>query len=140
MVKIEKPFVILYSAPIESQEPITASAIPGLHIVANFSVVELDKLSDFVEFRNFINAQIEENGLCKVGEVYHNFEQGGYTAVVCLTESHLSIHTWPENNYLTFDIFLSNHLKDNRATTRRLYESVKAFFGANVLFEKIIER
>lgn len=118
----------------------TASAIPGLHIVANFSVIDLNKLSDFIEFKDFINTQIEANGLCKVGEVYHNFEQGGYTAVVCLTESHLSIHTWPENSYLTFDIFISNHLKDNRTTTRRLYEGVKAFFGANVLFEKIIER
>ena len=88
----------------------------------------------------FIRRQIEENNLQDVGSVYHNFDSGGFTAVVCLTESHLSIHTWPEHNYLTFDIFLSNYLKDNRALTYKMYESVKSHFDATVLFEQVIQR
>lgn len=78
--------------------------------------------------------------LTKVGEVYHDFDGGGYTGVVCLTESHLSIHTWPEKRYLTFDVFLSNHLKDNRSITRELYRRVLVFFDAQILLEQIIER
>jgi len=114
--------------------------IPGLHIVANFKVNDPFRLLEFEAFKNFIDAQIAHFNLAKVGEVYHNFETGGYTAVVCLTESHLSIHTWPENNYLTFDIFLSNYLKDNRATTRALYANVQKYFEGVVLFEQIIDR
>ena len=128
-----------YSVPVMTPDK-TQSSIPGLHIVANFSVPDAAKLGDYHAFQNFINDQIKAFHLSKVGEVYHNFPGGGFTGVVCLTESHLSIHTWPEQNYITFDVFLSNFLKDNRATTEGLYKTVCAFFGADILFEQIISR
>lgn len=118
---------------------ISSNPIPGLHIVANLAATR-ERLFHFDPFRDFIRRQIEENNLQDVGSVYHNFDSGGFTAVVCLTESHLSIHTWPEHNYLTFDIFLSNYLKDNRALTYKMYESVKSHFDATVLFEQVIQR
>ena len=112
----------------------------GLHIVANFNVADSLRLTEHNSFKNFIDLLITEFGLSKVGEVYHSFDNGGFTGVVCLTESHLSIHTWPEINYLTFDVFLSNYLKDNRATTRAIYSAVKDYFQATVTFEQIITR
>ena len=118
----------------------TPLSIPGIHVVANFEVDDRPRLESFGLFRSFIQNQIEKFKLTSVGEVYHDFPNGGYTGVVCLTESHLSIHTWPENNYLTFDIFLSNYLNDNRPTTAQLYENVKRFFEATVVYEKILNR
>ena len=35
----------------------------------------------------------------------HRFDPQGVTAVALLTESHLSIHTWPESGYAAADIF-----------------------------------
>jgi S-adenosylmethionine decarboxylase len=128
-----------YSVPVKTPA-MTQTSIPGLHIVANFSVPDIAKLGDYHAFQNFINDQIEAFQLSKVGEVYHNFPGGGFTGVVCLTESHLSIHTWPEQNYITFDVFLSNFLRDNRATTEGLYKAVCNFFHADILFEQIINR
>lgn len=126
-----------------SPEPTFAArgtSIPGLHIVANFSVVDTEKICTHAAFKAFVEKQIDVLGLSKIGEVYHDFPGGGFTAVVCLTESHLSIHTWPEQHYITFDVFLSNYLKDNRATTRRVYAAVQEFFQAEVRFEQIIDR
>jgi S-adenosylmethionine decarboxylase len=119
---------------------ILASAVPGLHIVANLATTSPDKLFSFEDFKHFADRLIEDFQLTKVGEVYYNFPNAGFTAVICLTESHLSIHTWPEANYLTFDVFLSNYLRDNRETTRQLYEQVKKFFDAEVSLEQIIDR
>lgn len=118
----------------------TLTTIPGLHVVANFAVRDAESLTRSEPFRSFIHSEIEKLGLVSVGEVFHQFENGGFTGVVCLTESHLSIHTWPEHNYLTFDVFLSSYLKDNRQKTRELYADVVAYFGASILFEQIIER
>lgn len=126
-------------ALLDARKSFKPNPIPGLHIVANLAVAP-EKLFRFEPFKDFIGREIRENHLHDVGGVFHNFPNGGFTAVICLTESHLSIHTWPENNYLTFDVFLSNYLKDNRAITQKLYEDVKAFFQATVLFEQIIER
>jgi S-adenosylmethionine decarboxylase len=119
---------------------IQISAIPGLHIIANLAVEQQSLLQDFVPFRSFIDDQITFFGLSKVGEVYHDFPNGGYTGVVCLTESHLSIHTWPEHHYLTFDVFLSNYQRDNREITKSLYKAVTEYFGGKVLFDQIIQR
>jgi S-adenosylmethionine decarboxylase len=126
--------------PITAPPGQSTEAVSGLHIVANFSVANLDKLVEFQPFRTFIEEQIDILGLCRVGEVYHNFPGGGFTGVVCLTESHLSVHTWPEQHYLTFDVFLSNYLKDNRPVTRRLYDAVQTFFDATVLWEQSLDR
>jgi S-adenosylmethionine decarboxylase len=36
----------------------------------------------------------------------HHFGEGfGSTALALLAESHISIHTWPETNYVAIDIF-----------------------------------
>jgi S-adenosylmethionine decarboxylase len=136
---VKNPFAARASlAPLKNVH--SPNPIPGLHIVANFAVSDASKLFQSQPFRDFIKDQIRQNSLKDVGSVFHDFEGGGFTAVVCLTESHLSIHTWPENSYITFDIFLSNYLKDNRELTRRLYLKVKEYFNATVLFEQIIDR
>lgn len=130
---------LTFTKPID-REIHSGQTIPGLHIVANFSVDSTKHLVDYTAFKAFIQQQIIHFNLTQVGEVYHNFPGGGYTGVVCLTESHLSIHTWPEQKYLTFDVFLSNYLKDNRETTLALYQAVVTFFQANIVFEKLIDR
>lgn len=114
--------------------------IPGLHIVANLAVQDKQLLLQSSFFKNFIVQKIDEFQLSMVGNVFYDFPGGGFTAVLCLTESHLSIHTWPEHHYLTFDVFLSNYLKDNREKTREVYHSVVDFFSADILYQQILER
>jgi S-adenosylmethionine decarboxylase len=145
ILKIEKTFPLSQPSfqiptPSSAGELVRNKSVSGLHIIANLTVTDSTKLMQFESFKDFINRRIQENNLCKVGEVYHNFNTGGFTAVICLTESHLSIHTWPEINYLTFDIFLSNYLKNNRSKTERLYQCVKEFFPGKILLEQFIDR
>ena len=35
----------------------------------------------------------------------HKFAPVGVTAIVMISESHLSVHTWPEHGYAAMDIF-----------------------------------
>lgn len=102
--------------------------IPGLHIISEFSSENIALLSNSSPSQHLFNKLIIENGLDKIGEVYHDFENGGFTAVVCLTESHLSIHTWPEFKLATFDIYLSNYKRDNSDKVKHIYKSVLLFF------------
>lgn len=93
---------------------------PGLHIISTFEADE-HALTEMMSCQRFFNRAIREFDLSKVGESYHQFDNGGFTATVCLTESHLSIHTWPEYGIATFDIFLSNFRKDNTDKVRSFY-------------------
>lgn len=102
---------------------------PGLHILAEFSAADITILSASAACKLFFDELIAEYALEKVGEIYHDFDGAGFTAVICLTESHLSIHTWPEFNLATFDIFLSNYQKDNSEKVKAIYSRVLLFFG-----------
>ncbi|MBD1385046.1 S-adenosylmethionine decarboxylase [Mucilaginibacter rigui] len=103
---------------------------PGLHILAEFSAADIAFFSASAPCKLFFDNLISRYSLEKVGEVYHDFDGAGFTGVVCLTESHLSIHTWPEFNLATFDIFLSNYQKDNSEKVRAIYHEILSFFEA----------
>lgn len=105
----------------------------GLHILAEFATARIELFSSSAHCRQFFNGIINQHQLEQVGEIYHDFSGAGFTAVLCLTESHLSIHTWPEFNLATFDIFLSNYQRDNSDKVRRIYEEVLSFFEGTEL-------
>jgi S-adenosylmethionine decarboxylase proenzyme len=44
----------------------------------------------------------------------HEFEPQGFTAVYLLSESHISIHTYPENNYVAIDIYTCRQYDNNQ--------------------------
>ncbi|WP_316763872.1 S-adenosylmethionine decarboxylase [Pedobacter aquatilis] len=113
---------------------------PGLHILSEFSSDKVEQLISFYDCKDLFDELVTSNQLEKVGEVYHDFENGGFTAVICLTESHLSIHTWPEFKLATFDIFLSNYQKDNTQKVKNIYKLVLAFFDGKELQKNEIVR
>ena len=103
----------------------------GLHILSEFKVKDTALISNYQLVASFLNESIIKNNLSKVGEVYHQFEDGGgFTAVICLTESHISIHTWPEFNVVTFDVFLSNYKKQNNEITINIHDQLLKLLSA----------
>lgn len=47
---------------------------------------------------------VKGSGLTIMNYQTHQFEPYGVTMLFLLAESHLSIHTWPENNCLSMDV------------------------------------
>ena len=113
---------------------------PGLHIISEFKVADIQVLKDVEVFKTYINQSIAEHKLSKVGEVYHQFPDSGYTAVICLTESHISIHTWPEFNRVTFDVFLSNFMNYNDDISISIHNGVLHFLGATEITTTNLKR
>ena len=37
--------------------------------------------------------------------VHHFNDEAAFTSLYLLSESHISFHTWPENNYIAMDVF-----------------------------------
>lgn len=114
--------------------------LPGTHIIASLQAESTDLLDIHKEFREKIDLLIEHFKLQKLGEVYHDFSPAGFTAVICLSESHISIHTWPEHHLVNLDIYLSNFQRNNDGTVESIYHEIKGFFNATVTKEQIIIR
>lgn len=72
-------------------------------------------------------------GLQAVAHLFHTFPAtahgpGGVTATVLLAESHLCIHTWPEQQAVTLDVYVCNFAGDHRAKAQALMDSLCALF------------
>ncbi|OYU94864.1 MAG: S-adenosylmethionine decarboxylase [Bacteroidetes bacterium B1(2017)] len=104
----------------------------GLHIVCDLEDASEDALCNMDGFKTLVEGLILKHQLQSTGSVYHHFELKGYTAVVGLTESHLSVHTWPEFGRVTYDIFLSNFLQVNDSVCEHISKEIQTFFGGKV--------
>jgi len=61
-----------------------------------------------------------------VKSLFHNFSPFGVSGVIVITESHVTIHTWPEHNYAAVDIFSCSEKLDHKAIRQRLRETLLA--------------
>jgi S-adenosylmethionine decarboxylase proenzyme len=76
-------------------------------------------------------ALARQAGLAVVGSRFHGFGAGGgVTGVVLLAESHLALHTWPEQRAATLDVYVCNFSQDNSAKAEALVAALLARFGA----------
>lgn len=113
---------------------------PGLHIIGELLVPETELLTGYAHAKACVDRLIREHALTNLGEVYHNFSPGGFTAVICLSESHISMHSWPEHNRLHMDVYLSNFSKNNDAITTAVFQELVNCFNATILNRQQIRR
>ena len=78
----------------------------------------------------------ETTGATVLQTISHKFEPHGVTAMCLLSESHISIHTWPENNVAKCDIFTCNE----KCTPQKAVEYMKEAFKATHLISQEHER
>ncbi|MEC7120937.1 MAG: adenosylmethionine decarboxylase [Pseudomonadota bacterium] len=69
-------------------------------------------------------------GLTTVAVQFHQFEPVGVTGVVLLAESHLAIHTWPEHDFVSIDLYVCNFSADNSAKAEQLVQDLIVLFGS----------
>jgi S-adenosylmethionine decarboxylase len=66
-------------------------------------------LAEFQGIGHFTTSIVDEAahraGLTVLRSCSHVFEPQGLTTVLILSESHVSLHTWPEHEYAAVDIF-----------------------------------
>jgi len=57
---------------------------------------------------------------------FHCFPPNGVSGVVVISESHLSIHTWPEANYMALDIYTCGEHSMPEIAVEYVIEQVKS--------------
>ncbi|RZJ69336.1 S-adenosylmethionine decarboxylase family protein [Flavobacterium sp.] len=112
----------------------------GLHKLLTLSVQENDKLVSADAFLDFTRSVLRQFELEEVGVSSHVFDNGSFTMAVCLKESHICIHTWPEFSQLTLDVYLCNYLQDNSQKVREVASAYVGYFSAQVVNENEIWR
>ena len=112
----------------------------GLHLIGDLTGCRCDPqlLLDGEQFRAKCVELVEAAGLTTVGVSFHQFDGGGFTGCVVLAESHIAIHTWPERQGLTLDVYVCNYTADNTGKAEAVYKSLlKAFKPGDIIVERV---
>jgi len=82
----------------------------GRHVISELWGCDYNKLNDmdFIE-RLFVDAALKSGA--EVREVaFHQFAPQGVSGVVIISESHLTIHSFPEHGYASIDVYTCGNL------------------------------
>lgn len=91
----------------------------GLHLIADLADGAPEKLGDPLLIEQVLRAAAVAAKVQVVGLNLHHFgPEQGVTGVALLAESHISIHTWPEEGVVAIDIFVCGPHADAWAALR----------------------
>lgn len=98
----------------------------GEHIIFDLSGCNREILFDSERCYSLFASAVRDSGLTVIDEGFYKFSPHGFTCFLLLSESHASVHAWPEHGYLAIDLFTCNLGKD----LTPLLERLKVDFGA----------
>lgn len=79
----------------------------GRHLILECVGGDVEILKDAERVRIILEESARRASATVLHSYMHHFGNDyGVTGLVCLSESHISIHTWPEENYAAIDIFM----------------------------------
>ena len=94
----------------------SATDMVGKHCILELYDCNHAKLDDEAFLRDTITTAAKSAGATLLNLITHRFEPQGVTGLALLAESHISIHTWPENGYAAVDVFTcGDHTMPERA-------------------------
>jgi S-adenosylmethionine decarboxylase proenzyme len=87
----------------------------GKHMICDFKCIKNESLLNNCKELNLLLKKIcQDYDFQILNEVEHKFEPIGCSILFLLSESHISIHTFPEKNHMSFDIYTCRQYSDNK--------------------------
>ena len=108
----------------------------GEHLLIDIICDNYDILNSLEKLEELSDKLIKICKLTKLSELKHKFKPHGITLIVLLSESHLSMHTWPENKSICIDIFSCSDNLD----VKKIEEILSQYFVINNIIIKLVNR
>lgn len=92
--------VFFFAAPF-----LSAHEFEGKHFVASYLECDRQAIGDLKGLMEAMDRAVKASGATILDQAFHIFEPNGLTLVYLLSESHASIHTYPEYGACFVDLF-----------------------------------
>jgi S-adenosylmethionine decarboxylase len=119
----------------------------GLHLTADLYRCRCDAtwLTDAQRLSDWCLQAAEAVGLQPVNQLFQAFPgaeggAGGVNAAVLLAESHVCLHTWPEQKAVTLDVYVCNLGGDHSAKARGLMHALVNRFQPEWTEQRSLDR
>jgi len=84
-----------------------ATKYSGKHLILDLFDVDPKFLCSVNEIKKCLKKAATSAKATVLKDAFHHFgKDHGVTGIIVLSESHISIHTWPEERYAAIDIFM----------------------------------
>lgn len=96
----------------------------GRHVIAEMWDCNIDILNDMGKIEQiFVDAALKSGA--EIREVaFHKFAPQGVSGVVIISESHLTIHSFPEHGYASIDVYTCGDVIDPNVACDYIAESL----------------
>ena len=87
----------------------------GKHLICDLKDIKnVELLNNCEGLKNLMKDICNIHDYQILHEIEYKFEPIGCSIILLLSESHMSIHTFPEKNHISFDLYTCRQYKDNK--------------------------
>lgn len=108
----------------------------GIHFVASYMDCDHASLTNLEKLKQAMTTAVQASGATILNMVDFVFDPDGYTAAYVLSESHATIHTYPEFNSCFIDLFTCG----NNCSHERFDKSLREYLIPERVNAKVISR
>jgi S-adenosylmethionine decarboxylase len=114
--------------------------ISGKHMIIDLKEIKNHVLiHDLDKIKTLLDTICEKYDFSILNKSEHKFEPEGLTILYLLSESHLSVHTFPERKYIAIDLYTCRNYTDNTVYDE-IYDFLVESFQAKKEIPTIIDR
>ncbi|GAA4839442.1 adenosylmethionine decarboxylase [Saccharopolyspora rosea] len=96
----------------------------GQHVLAELEGVDPELLDDEQFLRETLHTALNESHATVCDMIAKRFDPQGVTVLALLSESHASLHTYPEDGSIFIDVFTCGHTAQPERAVRLLAEAL----------------
>jgi S-adenosylmethionine decarboxylase proenzyme len=112
----------------------------GKHMICDIKEIKNKKLlNDVDRIRETLFDLCKRYNFTVLNVIEHKFDPQGFTMLFLLSESHISIHTFPERDYFALDIYTCKEYENNNEYMD-IYNFLVVLFNAKKEAPIIIDR
>lgn len=108
----------------------------GRHLILELTGCPGRLLDDPSYVEKSMLGAVDASGATMIKPFFHQFAPQGVSGMVIISESHFSIHTWPEYGYAAVDVFTCGDCIDMDAAVSFL----RGRFKADAISKMVIDR
>jgi|Deesub1362B_J571_1020462.scaffolds.fasta_scaffold00031_22 S-adenosylmethionine decarboxylase len=90
---------------VRAMAQVTVDSPIGMHVILDLYECDPQILDDIEKVEEILTKAAELANATIIDKRFHKFSPQGVSGVVVVSESHISIHTWPEHGYASVDVY-----------------------------------
>jgi len=98
----------------------------GLHLICELSGCDVAQIGSVDAVREAMLRAAAVANVTVLNSYFHKFSPSGVSGLLCIAESHISVHTWPETGYAAVDVYTCG----DRAMPHKAIQTLARAFGA----------